>query len=67
MTEDQAKFIYRKVNTRRNINTETIKQEMEQDKLEKAEIENAYQKAILSDVEKRRKGICTDGILVNFE
>ena len=46
LTEDQAKFIYKKVNTRRDINTETIKHEMEPERLEK--VENAYQKAILS-------------------
>ena len=36
-------------------NTETIKQEMEQEKLEKPEIENAYQKAILNEVGKKEK------------
>ena len=55
LTEDQAKFVYKKVNTRRDINTKTIKQEMEQEQLEKAEIENAYQKAILSEVGKKEK------------
>ena len=53
LTEDQAKFIYKKVNTRGDINTETIKHEMEQEKLEK--VENAYQKAILSEVSKKEK------------
>ena len=56
LTEDQAKFIYNRVNAGKDINTETIKQEMEQKKLEKAEIENAYQKAILSGVSKKEKG-----------
>ena len=58
MTEDQAKFVYKKVNTGKDINTETIKQEMEQEKLVKTEIDNscdnAYQKALLNEVRKKR-------------
>ena len=55
LTEDRATFIYKKVNVGKDINTETIKQEMEQGKLKKAEIENTYQKAILSEVGKKEK------------
>ena len=59
MTEDQAKFVYKKVNAGKDINTETIKQEMEQEKLVKAEIDNSsdnvYQKAILNKVSKKEK------------
>ena len=51
----------------KTLNTETIKQEMEQEKLVKTEIENAYQKAILSVGKQERKGLHTDGRLVNFE
>ena len=55
LTEDQAKFVYKRVNAGKGINTDTIKQEMEWEKLEKTEIENAYQKAILSEVSKKEK------------
>ena len=56
MTEDEAKFVYKRVNAGKDINTVTIKQEMEQEKLEKrTEIENTYQKAILSGVTKKEK------------
>ena len=59
LTEDQAKFVYKKVNAGKDINTETIKQEMEQEKLVKTEIDNSgdniYQKAILNWVSKKEK------------
>ena len=59
LTEDQAKFVYKKVNAGKNINNETIKQEMEQEMLVKTEIENSsdniYQKAILNEVSKKEK------------
>ena len=55
LTEDQTKFVYKKVNARREINTEAIKQELEQEMLENVEIENVYQKAILSEVGKKEK------------
>ena len=55
LTEDQVKFVYKRVNAGKDLNTETMKQEIEQEKLEKTEIENAYQKAILSGVSKKEK------------
>ena len=55
LTEEQAKFVYKKVNAGKVIDTSVIKQEMEQEKLVGREIENTYQKAILSDVEKKGK------------
>ena len=59
MTEDQAQFVYKKVSAGKGINTETIKQEMEQEKVVKTEIDdscdNAYQKAILNEVNKKEK------------
>ena len=58
LTEDQAKFVYKKVNAGKDINIETIKQEMEKEKLVKTEIANssdAYQKAISNEVSKKEK------------
>ena len=59
LTEGQAKFVYKKVNAGKGINTETIKQEMEQEKLVETEIDNSsdniYQKAILNEVSKKEK------------
>ena len=55
MTEDQAKFVYKKVNAGKAIDANTIKQEMEQEKLVETEIENMYQKAILTYINKTGK------------
>ena len=54
LREDQAKFVHRKVNTGKGINTKIIQQEMKQEKVE-TELENTYQKAILPDVNKKGK------------
>ena len=51
MTEDLAKIVYKKVNTGKAIDTSVIQRE----KLVGTEIENAYQKAILSNVGKKGK------------
>ena len=53
LTEDQAKSIYKRVNTGKGINTKVIQQEMDQEKLVGTEIENTYQKAILTNVNKK--------------
>ena len=59
LTEDQVKYVYKKVNACKEINTETMKQEMEQEKSIKTEIddscENTYQKVILNKVNKKGK------------
>ena len=55
LTEDQAKFVYKRVNAGKGINTKVIQQEMEQEKLVGTEIENTYQKVILTDVNKKVK------------
>ena len=51
MTDDQAKYVYKKVNAGKEINTETMKQEMEQEKSIKTELDdscyNTCQKTIL--------------------
>ena len=54
LTEDQAKFVYKRVNARKGINTKIIQQEMKQEKVE-TELENTYEKAILTDVNKKGK------------
>ena len=58
LTEDQVRYVYKKVNVGKEINTATMKQEIEQEKAIKAEIDdscNTYQKAILNDVNKKEK------------
>ena len=59
LTEDQVQFVYKKVNAGKEISTETIKQEMEQEKSIKTELDdscdNTYQKAILNEVTKKEK------------
>ena len=52
LTENQAKFVYEMVNAGKEINTETLQHEMKQKKVE-FDMENTYQKAILSDVSKK--------------
>ena len=54
LTEDQAKFVYKRVNARKGIDTNIIQQGMKQEKVG-TEIENTYQKAILTDVGKKGK------------
>ena len=59
LTEDQARYVYKKVNASKGINTETMKQEMEQEKSIKTEIDdscdNTYQTVILNEVNKRER------------
>ena len=53
------KCVYKKVNVGREINTETMKQEMKQEKSIQIEIDdscdNTYQKVILNNVNKKEK------------
>ena len=42
LTEEQAKFVYKKVNAGKVIDTSVTKQEMEQEKLVGTKIENTY-------------------------
>ena len=59
LIEDQPKFVYKKVNAGREISTETIKQEMEQEKSIQTDIndscDNTYQKVILNNIDKKEK------------
>ena len=45
LTEEQAEFVYKRVNVRKGINTKKIQQEMAQTKLVETELDNTYQKA----------------------
>ena len=59
LTEDQVRYVYKKVNVGKEINTETMKQEMEQEKSINMEIDddcdNTYQNVILNEVNKKEK------------
>ena len=54
LTEDQTRYIYKKVEHGNDLNTETIKQEMEQEKMPEIRPsgENLYQKVVLNKVYK---------------
>ena len=59
LTEDQVRYVYKKVNAGKEIKTETMKQQMEQEKSIKTEIDgscdNTYQKVILNEANKKEK------------
>ena len=52
LTEDQTRYVYKKVDQGNILNIETMKQEIEQEKLAKTETdkenENSYQKIVLN-------------------
>ena len=54
LTEDQTRYVYKKVEQGNSINTETMKQEIEQEKLAEIETDkehdNPYSKLILNKV-----------------
>ena len=57
LTEDQARFIYKKVEQGSDLNTETMKQEIEQEKMTEMKLSrenesNLYQKVVLNNVYK---------------
>ena len=52
LTEEQAEFVYKRVNAGKGINTKIMQQEMAQTKL--VELDNTYQKAILGEVNKKK-------------
>ena len=55
LTKEQGEFVYKRVNARKSIKTNKIKQEIAQTKLlEDPELDNTYQKAILAEVSKKR-------------
>ena len=58
MTKEQANYVYKRVNAGREIYTETIKQEIAQQSIDDS-CDNTYQKAILSNIDKREKKVPT--------
>ena len=54
LTEDQAEFVYKRVNAGKGIITKTIQQEMTQKGLVESELDSTYQKAILAEVNKKK-------------
>ena len=72
LTRDQAKYVYKKVETGETINTDMIQQEIEQEKqLDRmddgyGEI-NPYRELIVNNAEKAEPINDTDGAMVNFE
>ena len=54
LTEEQAEFVYKRVNAGKGINTKTIQQNMIQKGLVATELDNTYQKAILAEVNKKK-------------
>ena len=58
LTEEQMRHIYKKVESGSQINTDTLKQEIDSDKLQAPKTEeetNPYQKVVLSSVYKDEK------------
>ena len=72
LTRDQAKYVYKKVETGKIIKTDTIQQEIEQEKQSNGmddrngEI-NPYRELIVNSAEKNRTTNDTNGAVVNFE
>ena len=72
LTRDQSKYVYKKVETGEMINTDTIQQEIEQEKQlsrmddRNGEI-NQYRELIVNNAEKNRATNDTNGAVVNFE
>ena len=54
MTKEQANYVCKGVNAGREINTETVKQEKAQESIDDS-CDNTYQKAILSNIDRREK------------
>ena len=56
LTEDQTRYVHKKVEQGSNLNIETMKQEIEQEKLTEIktnkENENPYQKVVLNNVDR---------------
>ena len=71
LTEDQTRYIYKKVEQGGDLNTETMKQEIEQEQMTEmrpnGENENLYQKVVLNNVYKDENKTVTNGKSVNFK
>ena len=72
LTRDQARYVYKKVETGEMINTDAIQQEIEQEKQlnrmddRNGEI-NPYRELIVNNAEKNRTTNDTNGAVVNFK
>ena len=72
MTTEQARYVYKKTESGEIINTETIQQELEQErqlnKIDDTNREtNPYRELIVNNVEKIRTINDTDGTMVNLK
>ena len=70
LTRDQAKYVYKKVETGETINTDMIQQEIEQEKQlnrmdGRNEEINSYRELIVNNTEKIRTTNDSDGTVVN--
>ena len=70
LTESQTKYIYKKVEKGSDLNTETMKQEIKQEKMtgtgSNKENENLYQRAMLNDVYKQENKMANRGKIGQF-
>ena len=71
LMEDQAKHVYKKVETENIVNIDTIKQEIEADKLDKVDDNsgeiNPYHEIITNNVEKSYRSLVFSGTVHWFE
>ena len=72
LTRDQARYVYKKVETGEMINVDTIQQEIEQEKqLNRMDDRNGeiklYRELIVNNAEKNRTTNDANGAVVNFE
>ena len=71
LTREQAKHIYRKVETRQTINVDTMKLEIEQEKqlnqMDDNHEVNPYRELIVNNAEKIRDAKNPDGTMVNIK
>ena len=72
LTRDQTRFMYKKVETGEIMNTNTIQQEIEQERQlgmidDTSRETNPYRELIVNNAEKDRTTNDTDGTVVNFK
>ena len=72
LTRDQAKYVYKKVETGETITTDTIQQEIELERqLNRMDDRNGeidpYRERIVNNIEKNRTTNDTDGAIVDFK
>ena len=71
LTNDQARHIYKKVELEGIVNLDTIKQEIEEDKLSKDNIDedeiNPHHKVIINNVDKKKHNYIINRTMVNTQ